>query len=402
MVIRMQDTDSNPPVILLAGKSDRQMVAVMRSFDRNGIPYYISLPESVNHSFWELTKYKEKIIGESYHNINNSKKFIQSVGEIQKKYGSIVLFPIGGSTPRKLIKLKPELPKNVKLPMSGILKYDLLDSYSNLLAVANKYDISVPDMFVDMPNKNKIPFIAKPKTNHQGFCVLLINSLDRYDNFVKDDNKGSNTHFFQEYINGSSYYYCAVYDNGEMVRDFTQKTISQQPRGQSVIKARPAVIPKKVINKFNTMVNDLQWTGPLMAEFRLENDEYNLIEINPRFWGPLQIAIDNNMHFPTDLYHIALDQDVPESYKQKGRPLYGYYRLDGYIEGYWSKFKHGGNFEIQKNTKNNTYIYNDVWNRSDTRAMYIYKNLFTILEPIYKCTRSPSKVLTLIKRKTTD
>jgi protein-tyrosine-phosphatase len=58
------------------------------------------------------------------------------------------------------------------------------------------------------------------------------------------------------------------------------------------------------------MMRDLQWHGVAMVEFRYDrqHDTYWFMEINPRFWGSLPLAIAAGVDFPKALLSLATDQ----------------------------------------------------------------------------------------------
>jgi predicted ATP-grasp superfamily ATP-dependent carboligase len=56
----------------------------------------------------------------------------------------------------------------------------------------------------------------------------------------------------------------------------------------------------------------LGWHGVAMVEFKYdpETKKYWLMEVNPRFWGSLALAIASGVDFPWLLYCLATDGDV--------------------------------------------------------------------------------------------
>jgi len=60
------------------------------------------------------------------------------------------------------------------------------------------------------------------------------------------------------------------------------------------------------------MLEALQWHGIAEVEFRLDSRDGvpKLMEINPRFWGSLCVAMAAGVDFPYLLYRIAVDGDV--------------------------------------------------------------------------------------------
>ena len=75
------------------------------------------------------------------------------------------------------------------------------------------------------------------------------------------------------------------------------------------------------------LLGALDWHGIAEVEFRLDarDNVPKLMEINPRFWGSLCVAIKAGVDFPYMLYRIAVDGDINGvfSYKigVKGRYL---------------------------------------------------------------------------------
>jgi predicted ATP-grasp superfamily ATP-dependent carboligase len=53
------------------------------------------------------------------------------------------------------------------------------------------------------------------------------------------------------------------------------------------------------MKKCEELLSSLNWNGVAMFEFKYTTDSiYYLMEINPRLWGSLQLAIDSGVDFP--------------------------------------------------------------------------------------------------------
>ena len=48
----------------------------------------------------------------------------------------------------------------------------------------------------------------------------------------------------------------------------------------------------------------INYTGVLMIEFKKSSGIYYFMEINPRFWGSLELSINSNINFPLDLINL--------------------------------------------------------------------------------------------------
>ena len=60
------------------------------------------------------------------------------------------------------------------------------------------------------------------------------------------------------------------------------------------------------------LLESLGWKGLAMVEFRVDRRDGRpkLMEINPRLWGSLHLAIISGMDFPHMLYRMSVDGDV--------------------------------------------------------------------------------------------
>lgn len=66
------------------------------------------------------------------------------------------------------------------------------------------------------------------------------------------------------------------------------------------------------------LLRELNWYGLAMVEFKVDPRDGvpKLMEINPKLWGSLNLAIASGVDFPALLYRLAVDGDV--------RPVFDY------------------------------------------------------------------------------
>ncbi len=97
------------------------------------------------------------------------------------------------------------------------------------------------------------------------------------------------------------------------------------------------------------LLDNVSWRGVAMAEFKVSGDGTPyLMEVNARFWGSLQLAIDSGIDFPWILYKMAVGEKIG--------PLDGYdvgirsRWLLGDIDYLYLKFKNNGRITSKLNT----------------------------------------------------
>ncbi len=80
------------------------------------------------------------------------------------------------------------------------------------------------------------------------------------------------------------------------------------------------------------ILSALQWHGVAMVEFKHQQspDRLVLMEINPKFWGSVELALEAGVDFASDLVRVFRGQplDYSECYD---RQLHFYWPLDGNI-----------------------------------------------------------------------
>lgn len=122
----------------------------------------------------------------------------------------------------------------------------------------------------------------------------------------------------QEYIEGDEYGVECVCKGGSILLQFAHKRIrSLSPRGGAAVVKETAPNTEEValMKKYTaTLLRELQWTGPAMVEFKIDNrdNSVRLMEINGRFWGSLPLAFVAGVDF-AKVYCSLAEQAVLEN-----------------------------------------------------------------------------------------
>lgn len=96
--------------------------------------------------------------------------------------------------------------------------------------------------------------------------------------------------------------------SGQTIARFGHRRIREKPPSGGVsVRSVSAAIPDEAFGLAERLLDDLRWTGPAMVEFKQDTATGRLVlmEINGRFWGSLQLAIDSGVDFPALLVAAA-------------------------------------------------------------------------------------------------
>lgn len=134
--------------------------------------------------------------------------------------------------------------------------------------------------------------------------------------------------FAQGYVQGQSHYLCGYLAADGRRAWYWQQNLLQQPGGKSIVLARSGSNPGLDADALFDGLAAMGYRGPFMME--LIGDaagRLHYIEINPRFWGPLQLALDVCPQvlalFAQD--HGATLPDAPEPEAAEPRAGHHYY-----------------------------------------------------------------------------
>jgi predicted ATP-grasp superfamily ATP-dependent carboligase len=112
----------------------------------------------------------------------------------------------------------------------------------------------------------------------------------------------------QERIQGPGEGFFALYAHGKPVAFFAHRRLREKPPSGGVSVLRESAEIASDTRAYGTALLDaLQWHGVAMVEFKRDaiSGRLYLMEINARFWGSLQLAIDAGVDFPLLLAKIA-------------------------------------------------------------------------------------------------
>jgi predicted ATP-grasp superfamily ATP-dependent carboligase len=169
---------------------------------------------------------------------------------------------------------------------------ELLDSYHYPVVVKPSHSV--------VQNGNKS---SKPD-------VCYANSLEQVASIVVEETEraeGPIEFLVQEKIQGSGVGVFALCVRGEILVDFAHRRILEKPPsgGRSVLSE--SISPEEApFEAARALLKHYAWTGVAMVEFKQsESGVHYLMEINPRFWGSLQLAIDCDRDFPKYLVDLS-------------------------------------------------------------------------------------------------
>ncbi|WP_075619601.1 ATP-grasp domain-containing protein [Paenisporosarcina indica] len=118
----------------------------------------------------------------------------------------------------------------------------------------------------------------------------------------------------QEFIPlGDRYDVCLLFDQQSEIRaSFVQKEIRHFPVAMGPSTVQESVIFDDLIERSKHLLKPLGWSGIVEVEFMMDSrtNQPKVLEINPRFWNSLDLAVQSGVDFPYLLVQLCLDKEI--------------------------------------------------------------------------------------------
>lgn len=309
--------------ILLLDAANQNTLAILRHLGKKG--YIIDVCGNQKASLALFSKYSRNkfIINEP---AKNEAGFIADIIKILSAEKYDLIMPVGFKSYRACARHQEQIKQYTNLIITTNNNIELAADKRRTNAVAETLGVPVPKTFVPLSSEEvqklqlSFPCVVKaPFESGKNIVEYAQNREELLSKFnamcAKNNFKSPDLPIVQEYIVGGGYGFFAYYDNGVCKRTFTHHRIREYPvTGGASVCAESFRDPK--LNEYGRKILDhLKWNGVAMVEFKKDNNDgvYKLMEINPKFWGSLELALSSGVEFDEMLIAKASDEDVPVS-----------------------------------------------------------------------------------------
>lgn len=210
--------------------------------------------------------------------------------------------------------------------------YDQLTALNNKATVASlmlKLGIPCPKTyFVDsetdlnsIRDKAIFPLVIK---SHRGEGAVGVKVIDNPSDLVSSYNdikKAYGPALIQEFIYGNKH--TAVFllnKNSEVRRFFVHRAIREYPLSGGPTCFLESIKYDPIFDFGLMLLKQVHFTGLASMEFIIDAIDGNpkIIDVNPRFYGPLQCAISAGVDLPYDVFNMSINGDIDTdlSYKE--------------------------------------------------------------------------------------
>jgi predicted ATP-grasp superfamily ATP-dependent carboligase len=259
--------------------------------------------------------------------------FVEWLQEIGRRYPGAILMPMTDLTVPLVLQAQPHL-QELRTALPSLQSYDSASDKLRLFELAQAAGVRVPQTAVISrttaaalgDRSFRYPVVVKPRHSSVRLATGVVKRTVRYAHNLGDLRRIASEQLvddtdellLQEYVTGFGAGVFGLYERGHPTFFFAHRRLREKPPSGGVsVLCESVAASAEGMDAARRILDPLAWHGVAMVEFKVDaQGRWWLIEINARFWGSLQLAVDCGADFPWFVYQLAAGNklDVPATY----------------------------------------------------------------------------------------
>jgi len=317
--------------VLVFDGNARSSLAVTRSLGRAGAPVTVAAPTRRSLAGVSRFASARMLLPDPE---ENPDRYEEALREEALRWEGALWLPMTDASLTVVSGARDDL-SGVILPFPGREALDLAWDKGRLLGRAAEAGVLSPathspesaDEVRDLAPRLTYPVVLKPRftcfRDAAGFrrgTVSYVRDAKALPGAWEEENGRVPRPLIQERIAGHGMGVFVLADRGKVVARFAHRRLREKPPTGGVSVLRESIpFPDLLRRPVDRLMEALEWFGVAMVEFRVDarDGKPYLMEINPRFWGSLQLAIDAGVDFPLLLYRLVQGERVAPTEKYR-------------------------------------------------------------------------------------
>lgn len=235
-----------------------------------------------------------------------------------------VFLPISSQAVALAARHIDDLRPHCRVPIAELSKVELCFDKARINAFAANHEVdgprtwqpSSPTDLEQMLPEIPFPVVVKRLSELGDFPTRYVDHADDlrrlFDSLIQAATPLESWPVIQQRIVGPGEGLFALYDRGVCKRVFMHRRIRELPPTGGASCCAVSIFEDDLKLAGTRLLNALEWHGVAMVEFKRDHNtgKLSLIEINPKFWGSLDLALESGVNFPALAARIALGEDI--------------------------------------------------------------------------------------------
>ena len=304
----------------------RSALAVTRSLGRRGVE--VTVADEDGRSLAGVSRYCRASVRVPSA-ARSGEAFVSAIRQEVSRGKHSVVIPTDDVTLSLIAQARSQFEGLVALPFPDFETVQTAHDKGALMTLAAEKGIPVPKTVVvrgpaDVEGAIRhvgLPAVVKARVSRvrvggqwrAGSAVHYARTAAELDAAVRAAQEIAPGPLVQEHISGDGRGIFVLMNRGRLRAAFAHRRLREKPPsgGVSVLSESVGLDPR-LLDHAERILEALKWHGVAMVEFKRDARDgvSKLLEINGRFWGSLQLAVDSGVDFPYLLYRLAIDGDI--------------------------------------------------------------------------------------------
>jgi len=309
--------------VIVTDGEQRAALAVVRSLGTAG--YRCVVASSLRASIAGASRFAARsvMVPDS---LSRPTAFADAIAAVATAEHATVVLPISEQALLAIVPIRDRLLPAV-VPFPDVESIRIVADKQRLLREASKLGIAVPHQVVLSAPKAfgaidplalQFPVILKPARSVSEIGDVRVKQSVSYASGAEELRRKIDALspaafplLLQERIVGPGIGIFMLLWDGELRAEFAHRRLCEKPASGGVSVYRESIaMDDDLRERSRNLLNRFGWFGPAMVEYKRDSatGRAYLMEVNGRFWGSLQLAIDSGVDFPQLLVRCALGQ----------------------------------------------------------------------------------------------
>jgi len=313
--------------ILITDGNERAALAAARSLIRAGHTVGVTAPSRLSLAGVSRGVQSHALATDP---LTHPADYAAELGGVTRQLGTTVLLAMTDASIEAVLEHRSAFPPGVVLPFPDLAIYRAASDKAHLLALARDCGFGVPETrIVATPGdcdarvpEDFFPAVVKPHRSvvtaagvRRKLMVTPVSSAVECRRALAALPRAAFPVLLQRRVAGVGEGFFALRWGGRTVAMFAHRRLREKPPTGGVSVYRESIpLDERLVGPGLRLLDALDWQGVAMIECKREDETGRqvVMEINGRFWGSLQLAIDAGVDFPSLLVRCAAGEIVPE------------------------------------------------------------------------------------------
>jgi predicted ATP-grasp superfamily ATP-dependent carboligase len=251
-------------------------------------------------------------------------RFIELLVTYLRRRSHEMVFPVDDATIAVCARFREDLERVTRLPLPSAehLRYGL--DKAPLMLLAEKLGIPHPktvlpgdeSTLLPLTEGLRMPLVVKPRASSAGRGIGYVSTRQDLASTWAEAHRSYPRPMVQECVpNGRKFGVGLLMDhNGRCVASFVQEELRHFPLRDGMSTLQVSVLRPDLVERAVSLLQTIGWYGLAEVEFmeHPETGEMLLLEVNPRIWASIQLAVACGVNFPYLLYQLTTGRPFEE------------------------------------------------------------------------------------------